>query len=65
MTTLLVTATLGLACVIARVLYVARQARREEIEGARLARRLAWYNYRTNEWRPDSWHPDRTGDNKP
>ena len=72
MTTLLVTATLGLLCLIAGLgIYVMWAARRDEIEGQRMAKLLASYHYPTGTWRkpeedrPDSWHPDRTGDNKP
>ena len=67
MSWLTIVATIALGATAVAVGASARAARRgmaEEIEGARIARRLAWYNYRTNEWRPDSWHPDRTGDNK-
>ena len=58
--------TLGLLCLAVGIAVCAAiTAQRDEEEGERIARRLAQYDYRTNKWRPDSWHPDRTGDNRP
>ena len=37
----------------------------EQIEGERIAKWLSQYHYPSGMFRPDSWHPDRTGANRP
>jgi hypothetical protein len=49
----------------ARCVLLGVRQERTEADGEHVASRLSDYDYRADTWRPDSWHPARTGSNKP
>lgn len=55
----------ALSAVAALSVYAARTEIRQQIEGERIAKWLSQYHYPSGMFRPDSWHPDRTGANRP
>jgi prenyltransferase beta subunit len=54
----------AVAAIAAISIHAAQSEIAEQIKGERIARWLSQYHYPSGRFRPDSWHPDRGGDNR-